>query len=193
MPDGFIPRAPPAGPRSFASLGYALPGAVIAVGVLIPLSALDHWMGPALARLTGRPVGLLLTGSAVGLLFAYTVRFLAVSLQSVDASLARIAPSLDDAARSLGAGRAERCGACISPAPGRSRRRRGPRLRGDHEGRCRPRSCSGPFGLNTLAMEVWERTNEALWQEAAVPALAIVLAGLVPVIVVIRWSNTTRG
>ena len=50
-----------------------------------------------------------------------------------------------------------------------------------------------PFGLNTLAMEVWERTNEALWQEAAVPALAIVLAGLVPVIVVIRWSNTTRG
>ena len=50
-----------------------------------------------------------------------------------------------------------------------------------------------PFGLNTLAMEVWERTNEALWQEAAVPALAIVLAGLVPVIVVIRWSNTARG
>jgi iron(III) transport system permease protein len=46
-----------------------------------------------------------------------------------------------------------------------------------------------PFGLNTLAMEVWERTNEALWQEAAVPALAIVLAGLVPVIVVIRWSK----
>jgi len=50
-----------------------------------------------------------------------------------------------------------------------------------------------PFGLNTLAMEVWERTNEALWQEAAVPALAIVLAGLVPVIVVIRWSSATRG
>ena len=177
----------------FASLGYALPGAVIAVGVLIPLSALDHWMGATLARLTGRPVGLLLTGSAVGLLFAYAVRFLAVSLQSVDASLTRIAPSLDDAARSLGAG------------AGRTLRRvHLPLLRGglavatvlvfvETMKEMPATLLLRPFGLNTLAMEVWERTNEALWQEAAVPALAIVLAGLVPVIVVIRWSSATRG
>jgi len=49
-----------------------------------------------------------------------------------------------------------------------------------------------PFGLDTLAVEVWERTSESMWQEAAVPALAIVVAGLVPVLLAMRWSGRTR-
>ncbi|MEK7370564.1 MAG: hypothetical protein AAB265_03820 [candidate division NC10 bacterium] len=50
-----------------------------------------------------------------------------------------------------------------------------------------------PFGLNTLAIDVWERTSEAMWQEAAVPALAIVVAGLVPVLLTLRLSGRRRG
>jgi iron(III) transport system permease protein len=172
-----------------ASMGYALPGAVIAVGILVPLAALDHAVAPLLEGALGRPVGLLLTGSAVGLVYAYVVRFLAVSLQTVEASLARIPPSLDDAARALGAG----AGAAL-------RRVHLPLLRGglgtalvlvfvETMKEMPATLLLRPFGLNTLAVEVWERTSEAMWREAAVPALAIVLAGLGPVLLVIRWSR----
>src|SRR4030095_10926826 len=85
-----------------ASLGYALPGAVIAVGVLIPLATLDRSLVPPLERQLGQPLGLLFTGSAVGLLYAYLVRFIAVSLQTVEARLNALPPSLDGAARALG-------------------------------------------------------------------------------------------
>ena len=85
-----------------AAMGYALPGAMIAVGVLLPLAWLDHRIAPLVERAAGVPVGMLLTGSAFGLILAYVIRFLAVALQTVEASLTKISPSLDDAARSLG-------------------------------------------------------------------------------------------
>jgi iron(III) transport system permease protein len=173
----------------FAAMGYALPGAVIAVGILLPLAALDRALTAPVERLLGRPVGLLLTGSALGLVYAYVVRFLAVSLQTVEASLARIPGSLDDAARALGVG----AGAAL-------RRVHLPLLRGglgtalvlvfvETMKEMPATLLLRPFGLNTLAIEVWERTSEAMWEEAAVPALAIVLAGLAPVLFVIRWSR----
>jgi len=178
-----------------ASLGYALPGAVIAVGVLIPLAALDRSLVPPLERQLGQPLGLLFTGSAVGLLYAYLVRFMAVSLQTVEASLTRIPPSLDDAARALGVS-----------ARGALRRVHLPLLRGglatalvlvfvETMKEMPATLLLRPFGLNTLAVEVWERTSEAMWQEAAVPALAIVIAGLGPVLLVMRWSRlpVSRG
>jgi len=177
----------------FASTGYALPGAVIAVGVLLPLAWLDHAVAPLVDRLAGHPTGLLLTGSAAGLLFAYLVRFLAVSLQTVEASLGKIPASLDDAARSLGAG----AGSAL-------RRIHLPLMRGglvtalilvfvETMKEMPATLLLRPFGLNTLAIEVWERTSEAMWQEAAAPALAIVVAGLVPVLLTLRLSSRRPG
>ncbi|HET7874366.1 MAG TPA: iron ABC transporter permease [Methylomirabilota bacterium] len=177
----------------FASMGYALPGAVVAVGVLLPLAWLDHTMAPELERILGRPVGLLFTGSAAGLVAAYLVRFLAVSFQTVDATLTRVSPSLDDAARSLGAG-----------AGGTLFRIHLPLMRGglatalilvfvETMKEMPATLLLRPFGLNTLAVEIWERTSEAMWQEAAVPALAIIGAGLVPVLLVLRWSGRERA
>jgi iron(III) transport system permease protein len=177
----------------FVGMGYALPGAVIAVGVLVPLALLDH----AIARLTesilGRPAALLLTGSAAALLFAYLVRFLAVALHTVEASLGKIAPALDDAARSLGAG----VGATL-------RRVHLPLVRGglltalilvfvETMKEMPATLLLRPFGLDTLAVAVWERTAESLWAEAAVPALVIVAAGLLPVFLALRLSATHRG
>ena len=177
----------------FASMGYALPGAVIAVGILLPLAALDRTLTAPVERWLGRPVGLLLTGSALGLVYAYVVRFLAVSLQTVEASLTRIPGSLDDAARALGVG-----------ASAALRRVHLPLLRGglgtalvlvfvETMKEMPATLLLRPFGLNTLAIEVWERTSESMWEEAAVPALAIVLAGLAPVLFVIRWSRGNGG
>lgn len=86
----------------FASMGYALPGSVIAVGVLLPLAFVDHRLDDFLRWAFGISSGLLLTGSMAGLVFAYLVRFLAVSIQTLEAGLAKITPSMDMAARSLG-------------------------------------------------------------------------------------------
>ena len=172
-----------------ASMGYALPGAVIAVGVLLPLAWADHALVPPLERALDRPLGLLLTGSAVRLILAYVVRFLAVGLQTVEASLGRIPPSLDDSARTLGA----RAGVAL-------RRVHLPLIRGglltalvlvfvETMKEMPATLLLRPFGLNTLAIEIWERTSEAMWQEAAVPALALIGVGLLPVMVLIRLTS----
>jgi len=174
---------------SFASMGYALPGAVIAVGVLLPLAWIDHRIGPILERLLGIPVGLLLTGSAAGLILAYIVRFLAVGVQTVEASLSKVSPSVDDAARSLGA----HAGTTL-------RRVHLPMVRGgvlaafilvfvETMKEMPATLLLRPFGLNTLAVEIWERTSEAMWQEASVPALALVAVGLVPALLLVRLSS----
>jgi iron(III) transport system permease protein len=171
-------------------MGYALPGAVIAVGVLMPLAWADHTLVPPLERAFGRPLGLLLTGSAAGLILAYVVRFLAVGLQTVDASLGKISPSLDDAARMLGA----RAGVAL-------RRVHLPLMRGgvltaavlvfvETMKEMPATLLLRPIGLNTLAVEIWERTAEAMWQEASVPALTLVGVGLLPVILLIRLTTT---
>jgi iron(III) transport system permease protein len=172
-----------------ASMGYALPGAVIAVGVLLPLAWADHAVVPSLERALGRPLGLLLTGSAAGLVLAYVVRFLAVGLQTVDASLGKIPPSLDDAARVLGA----RAGSAL-------RRVHLPLMRGglltavvlvfvETMKEMPATLLLRPVGVNTLAVEIWERTSEAMWPEAAVPALTLVGVGLLPVVLLIRLTS----
>lgn len=172
-----------------ASMGYALPGAVIAVGVLLPLAWADHALVPPLERALGRPLGLLLTGSAAGLILAYVVRFLAVGLQTVEASLGKISPGLDEAARMLGA----RAGAAL-------RRVHLPLMRGgvltaavlvfvETMKEMPATLLLRPIGLNTLAVEIWERTSEAMWQEAAVPALTLVGVGLLPVVLLIRLTT----
>lgn len=177
----------------FASMGYALPGAVIAVGVLLPLSWVDHAIVPLLERWLQRPLGLLLTGSAAGLVLAYLVRFLAVSLQSVEAGLSKISPSLDDAARSLGV----RSGGAL-------RRVHLPLLRGSlltavvlvfvETMKEMPATLLlRPLGFNTLAVEIWERSSEAMWQEASVPALTLVAIGLLPVVALVRLTARRSG
>ena len=84
------------------ALGYAAPGAVLAVGILIPLAALDHRMADAVLAVTGHDPGLLLTGTAAALVLAYAVRFFGVAQNAVDSAFGRVSPSLPMAARSLG-------------------------------------------------------------------------------------------
>jgi len=170
----------------FAAMGYALPGAVIAVGVLLPLAWLDHVLARGLERALGIDAGMLLTGSALGLLFAYLVRFLAVSFYTVEASLTRIPRNFDEAARSLGAGAGRSLREVHLPLMRRGLLGAGALVFVDVMKEMPATLLLRPFGLNTLAIAVWQRTAESLWQEAAVPALAIVVAGLVPVALILR-------
>jgi iron(III) transport system permease protein len=175
-----------------AGTGYALPGSVIAVGVLIPVARLDHGLAAATEWLLGRPAGLVLTGSAAALVFAYAVRFLAVSLQTLEASLVKIPPSLDDAARSLGAGVGGTLGRIHVPLM-RSGVLTALVLVFVETVKEMPATLLlRPFGFDTLAVAVWERTAESQWPEAAVPALAIVAAGLLPVFLAVRLSSRAR-
>jgi iron(III) transport system permease protein len=172
-----------------ASMGYALPGSVIAVGVLIPLSFIDHTLDDVLRHTLGISSGLLLTGSMVGLVFAYLVRFLAISSQTVEASLVKITPSMDMAARSLG----------TSPG-GVLRRVHLPLIRGglgcaailvfiDTMKEMPATLLLRPFGYDTLAVRIWQLTSESFWEAAALPALTIVAGGVVPVLMLMRRSH----
>lgn len=171
-----------------SSMGYALPGSVIAVGVLVSLAWLDRLLGGLLRDTLGISTGLLLTGSIVGLLFAYLVRFLALSYQTVESSLAKVTPSMDMVARSLGAS-----------AWGVLRRIHLPLIRGglctaailvfvDVMKEMPATLLLRPFGYETLAVRVWQFTSESLWEAAALPALTIVAAGVLPVIILVRSS-----
>ena len=178
----------------FASMGYALPGSVIAVGVLLPLAWLDHGAGALLER-AARPTGRALP-HRVGDRPRRGLRRALPGREPADGGCEPHPdlPILDDAARSLGAG-----------AGGVLRRVHVPMIRGglatalilvfvETMKEMPATLLLRPFGFNTLSVEVWERTSEALWHEAAIPALAIVGAGLLPVILAIRWSTRdTRG
>ena len=84
------------------AIGYAAPGAVLALGILVPLAAFDNWFADGVLAVTGYDPGLLLTGTAAALVLAYVVRFFAIAQGTADAALGRVSPSLPMAARSLG-------------------------------------------------------------------------------------------
>ncbi|HSO06780.1 MAG TPA: iron ABC transporter permease [Pelomicrobium sp.] len=174
------------------SLGYAVPGIVIAVGVLIPLArfdnALDAWMREAF----GVSTGLLLTGTMTALVYAYLVRFLSASLQTVEAGLAKIRPSMDDAARSLGAGPAETLRRVHAPMLAKSLLVGGLIVFVDVMKELPATLVMRPFNLDTLATHVYNLAADERLAEAALPSLAIVAVGLVPLILIARSMAQTK-
>jgi iron(III) transport system permease protein len=163
-----------------ATLGYALPGSVLAVGLFVPVAALNGWLADAAAAF-GRGWPFYLQGTVAVLLLAYAVRFLAVGHAPIDGQLARLRPQLDESARLLGAS-----------GFGLARRVHLPLLRAglvtaaalvfvDVMKEMPITLMTRPFGWDTLAVRVYELTSEGEWRRAALPALAIVAAGLLPV------------
>ncbi len=169
-----------------AGMGYAVPGVVIAVGVMIPFSWLDNTVDAWLRATFGVSSGLLLSGTLVALVFAYLVRFLAVSLQTVEAGLARIRPTMDDTARSLGYRPLEVLARIHVPVM------KGSLLTGlllvfvDVMKELPATLVLRPFNFNTLAVRAWELASDERLADSATAALAIVAAGVGPVIVLSR-------
>jgi iron(III) transport system permease protein len=167
-----------------ASIGYGLPGSVVAVALLVPLGWLDH----RLDDLAG--VGLLLTGTVFALFAAYTVRFLALALQSVDAGLERVPRSFDEAARGLGADRLDVLARVHVPLISGALLTAALLVFTEVMKELPATLLLRPLGGDTLAVAVWQATSESLYETAALPALLIVLVGLLPVAALIRLSRT---
>ncbi|MED5467392.1 MAG: iron ABC transporter permease, partial [Pseudomonadota bacterium] len=164
-----------------SSLGYAMPGAVLAVGVIVPLAGFDNWLDSLMRDYLGVSTGLLLSGTAFALIFAYTVRFLAVSAGSVESALQKITPSMDMASRSLG------------HTPGKTLINvHLPMLRGtlvtaalvvfvDFMKELPATLILRPFNYETLATYVYQFASDEQLYHSALPALIIVVAGIIPI------------
>ncbi len=169
-----------------AGLGYAVPGAVIAVGVLIPITRLDHALGAVIDSLTGAHPGLLLTGGVAALVYAYLVRFFAVALQAVEAGLSKITPNMDSAARSLGFGPGATLARVHAPLLWRSAFTAGLLVCVDVMKELPATFVMRPFNFDTLAVQAYNLASDERLAEASTAALTIVAVGLVPLIVLSR-------
>lgn len=175
-----------------SSIGYAVPGTVLAIGVLITLSAVERFVGSLSDALFGITTGLLISGTSAAIVFAYVVRFFTISQGTLDAGMAKLSPHLDDAARSLG-------------------RTPSGVLKDVHLPLLRPALGAGvllvfvdsmkelpatlllrPFNFDTLSTQVYTLASLDLFEEAAPAALAIVIIGLIPLMLLNHVISTGR-
>ncbi|MGQ0679484.1 MAG: ABC transporter permease [Actinomycetota bacterium] len=169
--------------------GYALPGPVIAIGVLLVLAGLDRGLVAV-----GIPTpGLLVTGTIAGVVYAYMVRFLALGVNSVEASMQKVPQELTLTARTLGAGPAAVMARVHLPLM-RTGVVTALLLVGIDALKELPMVLLlRPFGFDTLPVWVWQLASESRWESAALPALAIILASLVPVVLLTRSMRGTSA
>ena len=186
------PRRAMRGLAEFATIGYAIPGAVLAVGIMVPLGYFDNALDAMSRGLFGIPLGLLVSGTATALVVGYVVRFLALGYRTVDSGLARVTPSIEGAARTLGA------------SPSRA-------LVRVHVPIIRPSVITAallvfvdtmkelpltlilrPFNFDTLATFVYQYASDELLEECALGALTIVVAGVAPVVLMSRTIARSR-
>jgi iron(III) transport system permease protein len=175
-----------AGASRTAALGYAIPGAVIAVGIMVPLGRLDNALAAWMQGALGIDVGLVFTGTIAALVYAYLVRFLAVALQTVDAGLAKVTPSMDDAARSLGLGPGATLKRVHAPLLSSSLLTAGLLVFVDTMKELPATFALRPFNFDTLAVAAYHLTQDERLAEAAIPSLVIVAVGLLPLVFVSR-------
>lgn len=173
------------GVAQLASLGYAVPGAVIVVGLLLPVG----WLQAA-APQWGLPS--IITATAVGIVWAYLVRFCAVALQSMQSGYARIPTSLDDSARMLGAGGAGLLARVHWPLLKRSTAAAALLVFVDVMKELPATMVLRPFNSDTLAVVAYQLARDERLGEAALPSLALVAVGLVPVVLLSRTLRS-RG
>ena len=162
-----------------ASLGYALPGSVLAVGIMLMLT------------LAGRP--LIALGSVMALMLAYAIRFLTVAFAPLESGLERIRPSLMEAARSLGCKPGSLLVRITIPMLGTGLLTALTIVFVDVMKEMPATLILRPFGWDTLAVRIYTMTAEGQWERAALPALTLILAGLAPVILLIRQSRRAAG
>ncbi|MCL5776734.1 iron ABC transporter permease [Limibaculum sp. FT325] len=174
------------------ALGYAAPGAVLAVGVLIPFAALDNMVADFTAARLGFDPGLILTGSAAAVVFAYVVRFAAIAHGAIDSAFGRVTPSMELAARTLGETRG-----------GTLHRVHLPLIRGsvltaallifvDAVKELPATLILRPFNFETLATTVYGAASLEQLDQAGPAALAIVVVGLLPVVLIVRTMDRSR-
>lgn len=169
-----------------ATMGYAIPGTVIAIGVMLPLAWIDNGIDAWLRAHWGISSGLLLSGTLFALLLAYAVRFMAVATNTLESGLARIRPSMDQAARSLGRRPSNIILHIHIPMLRTSLLTALLLVFVDVLKELPATLILRPFNFNTLAVRAFELASDERLAEAAAPALLIVVTGILPVLLLAR-------
>jgi iron(III) transport system permease protein len=173
-------------------MGYALPGSVIAVGVLIPVARLDNALALWLHDAFGWHTGLLFTGTIAALVYSCLVRFMTAALQAVDAALHRVTPHMDDAARSLGLNPARALRRVHLPLLRRGLLTAALLVFIEVMKELPATLVMRPFNFDTLATQAYTLASDERLAEASTAALAIVVVGLLPLILLCRQIAQER-
>jgi iron(III) transport system permease protein len=173
-------------------LGYALPGSVIAVGVLIPVARADNLIAQWLLSTFGWHTGLIFTGTIAALVFACLVRFMTSALQTVDSALHRVTPHMDDASRSLGLTPAQSLRRVHLPLLRRGLLTAGLLVFIDVMKELPATLVMRPFNFDTLATQAYTLATDERLAEASTATLAIVAVGLLPLLVLCRQIARER-
>jgi iron(III) transport system permease protein len=176
-----------------AALGYAVPGAVIGVGIVVALGGFDRAADRVASAFTGSGTTFVLSGTVAALLYAYLVRFFAVGFNPLEAGMAKIAPSLGDAARVLGCGRMSVAGRIHLPLLRPSLISAVLLVLVDVMKELPATLILRPFNFDTLAVEAFQLATTERLDGAALPSLVIVAVGLVPVVMLCRMLDRGRG
>jgi len=170
-----------------ATIGYAIPGTVLAVGVLVPIVLLNNTLQALLQEWLGAGApALMLQGTLLAVLLGYLARFLAVGFNPIESGLQRITKSIDEAAIGLGVTGTALLRRVHVPLLKTSLAAAATLVFVDVMKEIPITLIVRPFGWDTLAIRVFEMTSEGEWKRAALPSIAIVLAGLIPVALLTR-------
>ncbi|NKB60811.1 MAG: ABC transporter permease subunit [Gammaproteobacteria bacterium] len=194
---GYRNRTDPSAIMNFCSrlagMGHAIPGTVIAIGVLIPFDLLDNMIGPWMRDQLNIETGLFFSGTVFILLFAYMVRFLSVSLQSVEAGLGKIKFSMDDSARSMGLSKGQVMTRVHMPIMKGSLLTAIVIVFVDVLKELPATLMLRPFNFNTLAVRAYELASDERLADSSTAALAIVVVGILPVILLSTAISRSRA
>lgn len=175
-----------------ASLGYAVPGAVLAIGVIVPLAAFDNGVDALMRQWFGVSTGLILSGTVFALLLAYVVRFMAIAVGTLEAGLGKVTPNMDMAARTLGHGRSATFFRVHLPIMRPSVLTALLIVFVDCMKELPATLILRPFNFDTLATNVYQFASDQLIEQASLGALCIVLVGLIPVVLLSRTIGSSR-
>ncbi|MFB2549464.1 ABC transporter permease [Ensifer soli] len=169
-----------------ATLGYGVPGSVLAIGVLFPFAAFDNALDAFLRQHAGISTGLLLSGTGFAIIFASTVRFLTMAEGTIEAGFQKLSPHLDLAARTLGRSAGQALFSVLLPMMRPAALSAGLLVFIETMKELSATIMLRPFNFNTLATLVYEDASRAKVEDASVPAMIIILAGMIPVFLVSR-------
>jgi iron(III) transport system permease protein len=175
-----------------ASLGYGIPGTVLAIGVLIPLAALDNAFDGVMRSTFGYSTGLVLSGTAFAIIYAHSVRFMTMAEGTVDAGFQKLSPHIDMAARTLGRTRWQTLTSVLLPNMHPAALTAALLVFIESLKELSATILLRPFSFNTLATLVYEDASRSMVQAASVPALIIIATGIIPVILVSRSLDKVR-
>ncbi|SMG30635.1 iron(III) transport system permease protein [Marivirga sericea] len=177
----------------FAALGYSIPGAVIAIGIMIPLLGLDKFIINTWEQSFNLKIGLIFSGTIFALTFAYVVRFLTVSLNPIEAAFKKTGDSIDEASYSLGAGSFKTLLKVNLPLIKSALISGGILVFVDILKELPLTLILRPFNFHTLATKAYELASDEMIAESATPSLIIIVIGTIPIIILNRLMKTSKS